>query len=235
MSIRQVDNAPSHGRRRHGALGLLAGLALTAFPAPVLAQDNPQVDVAGEPSTAEDRLILLHFSRCVAGRQPAQARALILGDYASEAYRDTLRRLTVSQHGCLPGGSGRLRFGGVLFAGDVAETLLTAAAPRGSLAERTALNPAAAPFHAHDQGEVMSICVVRAVPAETEALLATEQGSPEEAAALRAVAPHIGPCLAAGAAMRLNRPGLRAMLALTAYRLVQHNAGAAPAAAAAGN
>lgn len=217
MSIFQADKC------------LLAGLALAAFAAPAMAQDNaPRADVVSEPSTAEDRLVLLRFSRCVAGRQPAQARALILGDYASEAYRDTLRRMTVSQHGCL--GTGRLRFGGVLFAGDIAETLLPAAAPRGSLADRTALNPAAAPFPAHDQGEVMSICVVRAVPAETEALLATEQGSTEEAAALRAIAPHVGACLAAGAQMRLNRPGLRAMLALAAYRLVQHNA-AAPAAA----
>jgi hypothetical protein len=210
---------------------LLAGLALTAFAAPAMAQDNaPRADVVSEPSTAEDRLVLLHFSRCVAGRQPAQARALILGDYSSEAYRDTLRRMTVSQHGCLPNGRGRLRFGGVLFAGDIAETLLPAAAPRGSLAGRTALDATAVPFPAHDQGEVMSICLVRAVPAETEALLATEQGSAEEAAALRAIAPHVGACLAAGVEMRLNRSGLRAMLALTAYRLVQHNA-AAPAAA----
>jgi hypothetical protein len=218
MSIFQADKC------------LLAGLALAALAAPAMAQDDtPRADVVSEPSTAEDRLVLLRFSRCVAGRQPSQVRALILGDYASEAYRGTLRRMTVSQHGCL--GTGRLRFGGVLFAGDVAEALLAEAAPRGSLAERAALNPGAAPFRAHDQGEEMCICVVRAAPAETEDLLATEQGSAEEATALRAVAPHVGPCLAAGVEIRLNRPALRAMLALTAYRLVQHNAAATPAAA----
>jgi hypothetical protein len=226
---------PKGRARRGAAAALFAGLALSSFAAPVMAQlPAPRGENETEASTAEDRLALLHFSRCVAARQATQASALILTDYTTSAYRDSLRRLTVPQHGCLPGGNGRLRFGGLLFAGDLAETLLPDLAPRGSLAAHVTLNPAVAPFRAHDQGEVMSVCVVRAAPADTEALLATEQGSAEEGAALRVIAPHIGPCLAAGAAMRLNRPGVRAMLALAAYRLVRHNA-AAPAAAAGGN
>lgn len=218
--------------RRGVAAALFAGLAFASFAGPARAQAPArQADSESEASTPADRLALLQFSRCVASRQRSQASALILSDYTTNAYRNALRRLTVPQHGCLPGGSGRLRFGGVLFAGDLAETLLPEVSPRGSLAAQVALNPVAAPFHAHDQGEVMSVCVVRAAPADTEALLATEQGSPQELTALQAIAPRIGPCLAAGAAMRLNRPGVRAMLALAAYRLARHNA-AAPAAAA---
>jgi hypothetical protein len=220
-------------RTPRGGRALLAALSLASLPGPALAQDTPRAPIdTSEAATTEDRLVLLNFSRCVAGRQRTQARALILADYTTEAYRDTLRRMAASQHGCLPNGSGRLRFGGVLFAGDLAEILLGEAAPRGTLAARAALNPAAAPLQARDQGEVMSICLVRAIPAETEALLGTEQGSAEEHAALRVIGPHIGDCLAAGAQLRINRPGLRAMLALSAYRLVQHNA--APATPGAG-
>jgi hypothetical protein len=221
---------------RIDAAALLAGLALASLPAPAAALRGPSVQAgsATEAASAEDRQVLLRFSRCVVGWQRAQASALVLADYRADAYQDSLHRLTAGHESCVPGNRGRLRFGGILFAGDLAEILLADAAPRGSLAGRVALNPAAPLFAARDQSEVMSVCVVRAAPAETETLLATAQGSPEEAAALNAVAPHIGPCLAAGAAMRLNRPGLRAMLALAAYRLVQHNA-AAPAAVAAGN
>lgn len=215
------------------AAALLAGLALASLPTPAAAQRGPSVQANSttEAASAEDRQVLLRFSRCVVGRQRAQASALVLSDHRAEGYQDSLRRLTTSHSGCVPGGRGRLQFGGILFAGDLAEILLVEAAPRGSLAGRVALNPAAPLFAARDQGEVMSVCVVRAAPAETEALLATEHGSPAEAAALSAVAPHIGPCLAEGAAMRLNRPGLRAMLALAAYRLVRHNGAAATAAA----
>jgi hypothetical protein len=215
------------------AAALLAGLALVSFPTPATAQRGPSVQANSttEAASAEDRQVLLRFSRCVVGRQRAQASALVLSDFRAEGYQDSLRRLTTSHSGCVPGGRGRLQFGGILFAGDLAEILLFDAAPRGSLGGRVALNPAAPVFPARDQSEVMSVCVVRAAPAETEALLATEHGSPAEGTAMGAIAPHIGPCLAEGAAIRLNRPGLRAMLALAAYRLVRHNGAAATAAA----
>ena len=208
---------------------LVAGLGLASGGAALAQAQTTAAQSDEEPATAEDRLVLQRFTRCVAERQPAQARDLIIADYRTDSYRDARRRLATSHRGCLPAGS-RLRMGGILFAGGMAETLLATAVPRGSLGARTALNPAIAPFHALDQGEVMNVCVVRTAPAEVEALLASEPGSAGEGAALRAVSPHIGPCLAAGTEMRLNRLGLRAMLALAAYRLVQHNG--APAVAA---
>ena len=215
------------------AVALLAGLGLAWLASPATAQRGASVQASSttEAATAEDRQVLLRFSRCVAGRQRAQASALVLANYSPDDYQAALRRLSSSQSGCIPGGRGRLQFGGILFAGDLSEILLAEAAPRGSLAARVALRPGHALFPARDQSEVMSVCVVRAAPAETEALLATEHGSPAEGVAVNALAPHIGPCLAEGAAIRLNRPGLRAMLALAAYRLVRHNGAAATAAA----
>jgi hypothetical protein len=212
------------------AAALLAGLALASAAGAAVAQDGaPQGRSFDEPATVEDRRALLSFARCVVVNQSARARALVVDDYRSEAYRTTLRQLAIGQNACLPPAS-RLRFAGVLFAGNLAETLLRGAVTRGTLANRVAFNAAAAPFQARGEGEVMGLCVVRAAPAETEALLATAHGSEQEAAAARAITPHISPCLAAGSTLRFNRPGLRALLALAAYRLVRHNAATAVAA-----
>jgi hypothetical protein len=225
----KVDGVP-RAIPRYGA-ALLAGLALVSGAGQALAR-NAQAQ-RDEPATTGDRLILLNFARCVAERMPERARALLAADYRTGAYQASMRRLAVGRSHCLPGGSGRLRFSGVLFAGNLAEAFLAGTRSHGALAERVALNPAAAPLPARDQSEVMALCVVRAAPDDTETLLGTGHGSAEEAAALRALAPRIGSCLASGVEMRLNRPGLRALLALAAWRLVRHNA--APAAVAARN
>ena len=209
---------------------LVAGLALASAAAAAIAPDRaPQGRPSAEPAI-EDLRALRQFARCIVVNEPGRVRALLGGDYTSDAYRVEIRRLATTNNGCLPPES-RLASAGVLLAGNLAEALLRGTAPRGTLAQRVAFNPAAAPFRAHDEGEVMSICVVRAAPAETEAVLATAPGSPEEAATLRAITPHVGPCLASGAAMRFNRHGLRALLALAAYRLVRHNQAAATAVA----
>lgn len=209
----------------------VAGLALLSMAASAIAQArSPQDRRSNEPST-EDLRALRQFARCIVQHETRRARELIVGDYRSDAYQLALRRLATANNGCLPPES-RLASASVLLAGNLAEALLPLSAPRGTLAQRTALNAAVAPFRAYDEGEVTGVCMVRAAPAETEALLATAQGSADEAAALRAITPHLGPCLAAGATMRFNRPGLRALLALAAYRLVRHNQAAAAAVAA---
>ncbi len=225
----KVDNLRKAISR--GVAGLLAGLALASMAGPTLAQARSSQVRPSDEATTEDLRALRQFARCIVQHEPGRAGSLIVGDYTSEAYQVALRRLATSNNDCLPAES-RLASAGVLLAGNLAEELLPGVAPRGTLAQRVAFNAAAAPFRAHDEGEVMSLCVVRAAPAETETLLVTAQGSAGEAAALRAITPQIGPCLASGAAIRFNRPGLRALLALAAYRLVCHNQAAAAAVAA---
>jgi hypothetical protein len=211
--------------------GLLAGLALASATGSAIAQDRTQ-SPPPEPR-AEDLLALRQFARCAVLNDRRRAAALLVDDYTSETYGIALRRLVTGNNSCLPPGS-RLQFGGVLFAGNLAELLLRRTAPRGTLAERVAYNAAAAPIRARSEGDVMSMCVVRAAPVEIDALLDAAPGSAEETAAVRAITPQIGPCLVSGVAMRFNRPGLRAVLALAAYRLVRHNAATA-AVATAGN
>ena len=69
----------------------------------------------------------------------------------------------------------------------------------------------------------MGICIVRAAPAEVAALFATEPASAGEAAAMRAVTPHLGRCLRTGVEAHFNRPAVRSILALAAFRLSENN------------
>jgi hypothetical protein len=62
-------------------------------------------------------------------------------------------------------------------------------------------------------------CVVRAAPAQSLAVLRTRVETAEETAALNALGPVLGPCLAKGSAMKLNKFVMRGTLALNLYRL----------------
>ena len=195
---------------------LLGGIGLSGASA-----DQPRAHFGGEPSTPDDLRILARFSRCVANRQANHARLILALDHRTQNYRSALRRLAESNWGCAP--LGTLRFSNVLFAGGLAESLLNASIRPGALAAHVALDPARPPLEARDENELMSLCTVRQAPAEIAALLQAESTSPEEAAALRALVPHVTSCLAAGQRLALNRPFLRAVLVLAAYRLSDHN------------
>jgi hypothetical protein len=208
-------------------IGAAAAVLLLAA-GPTAAQSRGQ-RLGGEPSSARDIRILHEFARCVAHRQATRARAVLAMDYRDQAYGHELIRLVDSQLSCAP--PGVLRFSRLPFAGGLAEALLHDRLGQGDLATLVGYDPARPPLQARDQGETMSLCAVRADPARVAALLATDPGSQAEAAALNGVTPQVGNCLAAGASMRLNRLGLRAMLALAAYRLSDDNANVAGAAA----
>jgi hypothetical protein len=216
------------GRRIKSLSVLMAALiALIAQPAQAQSRDPARaLRLEGEPSTPEDLRLLQRFSHCVAQRHPAQAAALLAADYRERSYTAGMRRLAQGNAGCVP--LGRAKFSGILFAGGMAETLLQRQNLLADLAARIVVNPAR-PLQAREESEVMSICTVRAAPAQVVAMLNSDAASAEEGAAFRAVMPNVGECLAAGVNLRLNRPALRAMLALAAYRLVQNNAAAAPA------
>jgi len=201
---------------------LATGLLVVAVQ-PAQAQRDPSRSMRlGEtPSSPQDLRILDRFSRCVAGRQENAAAALLAADPATSDYRSGMRRLAQSNWGCL--GSGTLNFNEALFAGGLAEALLRRGNANTNLMARTAHDPGRPALAVRNEAELMSICTVRAAPSQVEALLASEVASPEEAAAVRALMPQIGQCLSAGVNMRLNRPALRAALALATHRLVRHN------------
>jgi hypothetical protein len=63
----------------------------------------------------------------------------------------------------------------------------------------------------------MSVCVADIDPAGVQRLLATTAETGEERAAVRALAPSLGPCLATGTKLSSNRQSLRAGLAEALY------------------
>ena len=186
---------------------LVAGSA--AFGAPA----------ADKPATAADRRMLRDFSRCLGQESPGQARRILRLDYRTDEYRRSLRNLATTYRSC-KSFSGSLKMSGVLLAGGLAEALLPQALAGQPLVARAAPDPALPTLVARDEGEFLGLCSVRTMPDRVAALLATAPASEEEKQAVAAISPNLAPCLKDGAVARLNRPGLRSVLALAAYRIV---------------
>ena len=205
--------------------GLAAALGLSVtLSAPASAQgwNSPALDARAQRT-------LHDFAACVAAGEAARARAVLAMDYRTSDYNRELVQLIQRSRMCLerPRLSGNSRF----FAGRIAEALVLRELRGGELGPRVAHDPARPALQARDETELMAICTVRGAPAETAALFATRPAGHEEAAAVRALTPQIGRCLAAGATGRFNRAAVRSMLALAAWRLTEHNAGVRSAAA----
>ena len=172
---------------------------------------------------------MLHdFSRCVVEANPSQATRILKLDYRTDSYRRSLRNLARSPRHCAPLG-GRLRMAGVLLAGAFAEAMLPRALAGRTLAAGVANDPARAPIGARDDGEYLGLCAVRSMPEQTAALLATAPASEDEKRAVAAITPGLSPCVRAGGAAKVNRPALRALLALAAYRIATQSGPAAGA------
>ena len=90
---------------------------------------------------------------------------------------------------------------------------------------------AAAVAPAPDPASIQSLyevgeCIATRSP-QTAHLLQTAPASREEADAEDVLAPLLSDCLKKGAKLELNRPGMRSLLALAAYRIVTSPKGAA--------
>lgn len=204
------------------SLAAILAVAALGASASASAQRRPRFD--RDPATPAEVRVLARFSQCVAerGANRERSRALLALDFRTEQYQAELLRLAGDNANCVPFG-GRLAFGGVLFAGGLAENLLRQRGAVADLRPLVALDPARPAIASRDETELMALCVVRASPGKVTALLWTAPASGEEGAALRALRPELASCLRAGSSVTLNRLGGRAILALAAYRLAVHN------------
>jgi len=199
----------------------LAASALAMSAALAAARRPPDPEL----SSPEAIRTLHDFGACLARNHSARSRVadILTMDLRTEAARDAVRDLIGEHDPCVA--SSRVFYyvtssSSLLFAGAIAEAYL----PRDrDLATLVAYDPARPPLQAHSELEVMSLCTVRAAPAAVAGLFATQPATPEEAAALRALAPQLGQCLRAGTQSRVNGPEVRAMLALAAWRLAAAN------------
>ena len=192
-------------------------LLLGLLAMPVAAQ--PGANSAGA-NQAADREALRAWSRCLISRHGRQVTELLSSDFRSPEYGRVMRRLAQSD---LCPMRGRLSSAGVLLGGELAEQSLAQRMRGTSLAELTAYRPERGPIAARVPSEVLAFCTVREAPQAVSALFSAGLGTAEERTALRALQPQVGQCLPAGESASFNAAGLRAILALGAYRLALHN------------
>lgn len=189
--------------------------------APCPADSEAEIVVCSRAVLTPDAQRTLHnVARCMVGHWPRDARELLLAELQGSSYERAVRRFVARHPGCTPRRT--LRFGGLLFAGALAETLMLRF---GDLPERVAYRPSRPPLRVTNDPDLMSVCAVRNEPAGAAALFRSTPGGDDERAAVRAIEPRLADCLRAGVTARFNRPALRALLAVSAYRLMVHNAG----------
>jgi hypothetical protein len=177
---------------------------------------------AAQPPQSRSQPELHQFAACVARGETRRARDVLAMDYRTPEYDAALIALLRAGTYCAehPALNANHRF----FAARIAEALLLADVRGGDLAGHVAFDPARPAIQARDETELMAICTVRAAPDRVGALFATRPASADESAAIQALMPQIGQCLAAGATGQFNRAAIRSILDLAAYRLSQHNA-----------
>ena len=200
----------------------------TAFAAAALAAQPAETT----GSLSEPRLVrsLHRYANCVAQDRSQAARALLAMDFRTREYSRAMVQLARNDGFCEGAAEAERSFGssGLLFAGALAEALLRRDLAGQELAPRVAYDPARPAIEARNAGEVMAICVVREDTGATSRLLATGPATAEEVEALRAMSAVLSGCVPARSEARFTREALRAVIALAAYRLVQHNRAAAP-------
>ena len=197
---------------------LLSAIALAG------AMPSAAAPARGGANKPEDLRLMHDLARCVVRTNAPEARRILRLDYRTSLYERSLRKIAMGVRPCARF-NGSLRMAGVLLAGSFAEALLPRALDGRTLASQAVYDPSKPAIPARDEGEYLGLCAVRSMPDGVAALLATDPGSPEEKSAAAAIAPGLSPCLKEGAAATLNRPGLRALLALAAYRIVTQAGG----------
>lgn len=211
---------------------LLLSLALTSQPQPPAPQPLPsdppraaEATPANEifyqderaPLNADARSKLLEFGRCAAARSPDMTARTLRMNFTTAAYRNGISQISRNNNGCLQGAR-RMRGGGLLFAGALAEGLLDR--DPAPLNVRLARAAAGAATPAYSPSDRVAICVVRSVPDQVAGLLDTAPASAGEQAAVRELLPAFEMCAQNGPRISSNEAGLRAMLATAAFRTV---------------
>lgn len=207
--------------RRRPALGWRGDRLLAVTGAIVLALAGGFAAAAEDESEAADALALealRNYATCAVERTPAGAEKMLSYEPSSPQFRASRRRFAAGHSECAKRGD-RLQFGGMIFAGDVAEALIAKKYPATALAQ-AASKPSPQPLTLI---EAVGMCVARAKPAEVLAIFATIPASDAEVAALKPTGDILPGCIPAGQTIKLNRPAVRAIYALGAYRLLAGN------------
>ena len=208
-----------------------------AFSTPTLAQEN-----RGILPDAQARVIVQKYAQCVVRARPDRVRASLRAYFAGKklpmpvvndcamttAYDSTSISFSTDVY--------RYAMAEALYAADYgnAGPQMFDTVPLKPPPETEPLNEAPlaakpkllqAAREAHDQAVaeryllIVADCITRTAPAETKALIMAPAQTSSETAAVAGLQPFLMQCLPEGQTVRLNRPKLRGVLALAAYRL----------------
>jgi hypothetical protein len=160
-----------------------------------------------------------NFGACAAERTPQGARDVLALDYRSPEYGKRMRAFIKGHDYCIPF-NGAMSSARLLFAGAVAEGLLKSDLKQSDLRRRLAFDPQRDVIAARSPAEAMALCSVLGAPEITVKILNTEPATPDETQAMKPLGGVLTQCLKQGTQMTLNKPALRSLLALAAWRIV---------------
>lgn len=160
-----------------------------------------------------------NFGACVVSRTPQGARELLALDYNSAEYEKRVQRYLKGHDYCIPF-NGSMSSSRVLFVGAMAEALLKSDVKSAELPRRLAFDPQREAIAARSPVETMALCTVLKAPDTAARIFDTEPATPEETAAMKPLGGVLPECLKKDMKVDLNKPALRSILALAAWRIV---------------
>ncbi len=168
---------------------------------------------AGASATAAAATRMRALGTCIAERQPARAAAALALDTATPAARARIDALVRDNPAC-NAGEGASALNLLLLSGAMAEQLLGEGRSRlGAKVSGRSSTPGSTPAD-------VATCMAIADAGAVSALLATEPTSEAERGAFAPLGSALVACATKGTALRVPRSGMRALLAIGAYRLV---------------
>jgi hypothetical protein len=162
---------------------------------------------------------LHNFGACIVGRTPQGARELLAMNYNSPDYQKRLRRYLKGHDYCVAF-DGSIGSRAILYAGSLAEALLKSDLRSSELSRRLAFDPHREPIAARSPSEAMALCTVLKAPDVTARIFDTEPATSDEVQAMKPLGGVLTQCLKQRTQMTLNKPALRSLLALAAWRIV---------------
>lgn len=177
--------------------------------------------VAARSNTSEDLAVqaLHNFGACIVEHTPNGARELLAMDFQSPEYQKRLHAYATGHDYCIAF-DGRLGSSQLLLAGSLAEALLKSNVKSGELPQRLGSDPAREVIAARSETEAMALCTVLNAPQTTAQIFDTEPATAQELEAMKPLGAVLGGCLKKDTKLTVNKPALRALLALAAWRIV---------------
>ncbi|HYI47987.1 MAG TPA: hypothetical protein VEX35_05920 [Allosphingosinicella sp.] len=212
---------------------LAAIIALPALPAAAGAE--PEIGSRLEsgprgavtPQEREDqataRRVMRTYAACLLDNRPRTAEAIVAAPYGGEEQAAIVRRRVQGAEDCMGRTGLSMRFPTESLAGAIGEAGIRARfstadlAPVAALADEDVARLGLGPRNGYED---IAACIARRDPHAVRALVLTEPATAEERTARRPVMTQVGACVNQGQSLRVDQVGLRAMVAVALYRLL---------------